>query len=88
MSPFAATDAASVSSLSAANPTADPPKYRAQVPLVIRVLALRRRQREDGDPRYRETCRSEVCEVPPAEILWQDSEGASGNGMDSRACSS
>jgi len=34
----------------------------------IRVLAMLRRRREDGDPAFRDRCRSEVWELPLAEV--------------------
>jgi ATP-dependent DNA helicase RecQ len=34
----------------------------------IKVIALLRRRREDGDPAYREHCRSDIWEVPLVEI--------------------
>ena len=41
--------------------------------LRIRVVALLRRSREDGSPRYRDGFRTQAWEVPLVEILWHGS---------------
>jgi ATP-dependent DNA helicase RecQ len=38
----------------------------------IRVVAMLRRNREDGDPKYRDILQSETWEVPLVEVVWYE----------------
>ena len=44
----------------------------------VRVLAMLRRRQDDGDPGYRDACRTRQWEYPLAEILWCADDSAHG----------